>query len=1585
MGDAVNDRKKAKADYLAQLAKQKQQAQELSSINGRTNSADAANPSGTRIEKTTRDQILEQRRKEFEKRKNSGHNAGPYNTDSEFTNDSLGVPGAVRAAPAKRLNLFSGGPSESAAPLREIHFAEVEHNCATVAPRPGDLISPRGVDPPATGHALQVAVRSDVVSQQTKQGEYARQLRQEGVAQCVQDDNRHGQYHHHSNQDSVVVGNAGGFPNKHDARAAQRAKQEEYARQLQLDQNRLPISASQPPIIDSPHRHIGHNSSHSPRKDGFQFGQIGANADDKSKQREKQEAYARQLQEDEQHSRQLQPDKPNVPAGQRDLGYNSGGKSHYIPSKGLAGGAGDKEQVRAKHDEYDRQLQMDQLITAQLQQQERGDNPSNRPQGLSGMAGIGNQQNQDRASHKAKQVEYALLLQMDQKMGPVSNNNHGMNHGHHQPMQQVVRGNDQHLFGGPGGGAAADNARALQRQRQEEYARQLQLDQMNAATSSNMPHNRAHHQNNQYNANAPYDNSALSNVPSRGDEKAMQKARQEEYARQLQMDMQRKAIINPNNADVLRRNRPQDFTQAFSNGGQAYQQQPPVPQDGFVIGPLGLPVRRTLDVGNRGQQRAFSAQSSPPKISQPPGPTYNQPYGGPNVNYDPNAFMPPNMQVYSDTPHQIVHGAVPYGHPASAVPPNNSSMPPTTIGGLQGDVQDERDFKQKQQKLEHARALEAQIYENKRRIEEEKRLEAEMDLMLQQKIEQEQRELALKFDEEKKKAAIEEERKRQLEIQIAENKKQKELEDKKAQELEEKETAKALAGAEELARRERIEIENERKGLNQAQNSSASTSAGPSGNVLKASLFDQPSSRPYHPEIRPAPNSPSMSSRADSSSNPQKMPTNALPFEIVGEDGHEFGDVRGNLFAPPSPENSNGVKPVSRSAGSRSKLKYKGANKPNPSSNLESSIVVPLPPPALVPSGNGLFDGQGDDDNDEDMGESLEAHRRARRNQNQNGSGRNHAVGIGKAEDADENPLIKRFQSEAEKAKQEALDAKKELDKMRKLLQEKEMQEAVLKEQRKQQRQEERQRQKSERHTEEDRGINTIVEHPHKSPKKAKPFAGIFEKPPQPLSGDHERLELHPSLRVARMNSPQQSASLSDLNAKTLKSDSRFVFPDGTTFNPSTPDRSKPQSSSSSRSKGTGNLSPMKEDMTNRLNGIMSHLDGSDSSTYNNHVSGKIHLPPRNIIKCPTDGEDNGGRYVSGKGNQAGGDVKIRPSTVDYGASRGGSRRRQKKSEASPSKPKRSVRKYINADLNSSNENNVQFFNKESDVNGCNDETQNSHGKQSWHDATSSVEPFPHHFSSRNKLSSKGLRNDCNDENSDYDIDGTLRKNRRKLDLLSKISEGGKAAGIDELDMLLSMNDISSRPTTTASTRPATMRGNSKFIPPGQSMTHASNHDRRSTPSHILDLVDNRQDRDPYAPHPSRPSTSAAHLLTDEEISTVTIQRLSKDFSKDMWRADQSIQGSDTTSSSRRHHEHDRQLLRSAGQEVIGGLMKKTEWNERSSVDFITPRSEVPVPTALGEGLRPTDATESKTRRAVQSAITNRAGDSFIDFSEFGF
>jgi hypothetical protein len=127
--------------------------------------------------------------------------------------------------------------------------------------------------------------------------------------------------------------------------------------------------------------------------------------------------------------------------------------------------------------------------------------------------------------------------------------------------------------------------------------------------------------------------------------------------------------------------------------------------------------------------------------------------------------------------------------------------------------------------LEHARALEIQIQQNKQRIEAEKFAEEEKERKLQLRLEEERRQLEEKFAAEKLKADAEELRKHELTMQIEEKKRQKQQEELDAKKIEEKENVRLAKEQLELARRDREEIERERASISMTKNAAPTSQA----------------------------------------------------------------------------------------------------------------------------------------------------------------------------------------------------------------------------------------------------------------------------------------------------------------------------------------------------------------------------------------------------------------------------------------------------------------------------------------------------------------------------------------------------------------------------------------------------------------------------------------------------------------------------------------------------------------------------------------------------------------------------------------
>ena len=297
--------------------------------------------------------------------------------------------------------------------------------------------------------------------------------------------------------------------------------------------------------------------------------------------------------------------------------------------------------------------------------------------------------------------------------------------------------------------------------------------------------------------------------------------------------------------------------------------------DGWVMGPLGLPVRRTLQVGNRGVQKAFnqgggvgspsghSAPSTAMPYSQqpPPGMMMQAPYSAPqmqmqqpslygassssssmyptsqhqqpsmdNPAYPPYADNTPTGGMYRQQPliggGQMnpmgggVDAAYPYNnsnlnqqHPAAAAAMMGGRRDPrTAIDGT--DVMDERKQMQLLMKADQARALEEQIRNNALRAAAEKAKREADEIEESRRLEAERKAIADAFEKEKHEAKqrAEEANQAALSRQMEEKRRQKEDEIRLEQERTEKENERIRKEQELIRQRELEEIQREANG-----------------------------------------------------------------------------------------------------------------------------------------------------------------------------------------------------------------------------------------------------------------------------------------------------------------------------------------------------------------------------------------------------------------------------------------------------------------------------------------------------------------------------------------------------------------------------------------------------------------------------------------------------------------------------------------------------------------------------------------------------------------------------------------------------
>ena len=220
-------------------------------------------------------------------------------------------------------------------------------------------------------------------------------------------------------------------------------------------------------------------------------------------------------------------------------------------------------------------------------------------------------------------------------------------------------------------------------------------------------------------------------------EKELKRRKQQEYAQALQQQMAVRSQSNLKGrsvADTIDKQRsPRQNRELVLPSSPALASNELGP--GWVMGPLGVPVRKTLEVGNRGVQKAFlehvhHQSNSPPK---------------PPVSLDDTSFLHPS----SSSPPPPIH------HPVSPLRANSADL------FSRSDL-DEKMKKKLLQQMQRE-ALEEQVNTRQKMKDEAK----ERERKAQEKIERENKELQENFEKEvqAKKAklrAAEEERLREL-------------------------------------------------------------------------------------------------------------------------------------------------------------------------------------------------------------------------------------------------------------------------------------------------------------------------------------------------------------------------------------------------------------------------------------------------------------------------------------------------------------------------------------------------------------------------------------------------------------------------------------------------------------------------------------------------------------------------------------------------------------------------------------------------------------------------------------------------------
>jgi non-canonical (house-cleaning) NTP pyrophosphatase len=575
------ERKKAREAYLAALSQQR----DNDTDNGGKGGGDAASQEKNVHGENSRSVAMSKREKMFEERRKQFYekNQEPVVAQDQGRGEGA-IGGQVPGGGPVQVTL-GGGSLEIQRRKQETH--DISHEAGRVGNSSADRYPETDPEVRNQSTALGFGGRSEVDDQaikREKQVEYARQLESQ-ISPPPPHQTKSQQHHQHQQGRGDPSPFAG---SEVDDKALKRAKQAEYASQLDLQIN--------PPLQQQRQSH--HHQQH-PRG-GYEFG--GSEVDDKALKREKQAEYAKQLES------QINP-PPHHNHHQEQQGGRGGREGGYGDSNFGGPEVDDKAAKRAKQAEYARQLEsqikppshhhhhhQDQQHQQSHQQQQGG---GTRYDSIP----FGGSESDDKAAKRAKQAEYAR--QLESQMNPYQQPQQQLQPLHqqrdHNRQQQQGRG------GGPFGGSEVDD-KAVKRAKQAEYARQLE-------SQMNPPPHQQQHQHQQGGGGGGggrgYDPHPFGG--SETDDKATKRAKQAEYARQLESQMN-------------------SYQQPQQGGGGGYgganhrahqedsSSASSAISEGWEMGPLGVPVRKTLAVGNRGVQKAYLQNHSPQKPFFPGAP-----------------------------------------------------------------------------------------------------------------------------------------------------------------------------------------------------------------------------------------------------------------------------------------------------------------------------------------------------------------------------------------------------------------------------------------------------------------------------------------------------------------------------------------------------------------------------------------------------------------------------------------------------------------------------------------------------------------------------------------------------------------------------------------------------------------------------------------------------------------------------------------------------------------------------------------------------------------------------------------------------
>jgi hypothetical protein len=536
-----------------------------------------------------------------------------------------------------------------------------------------------------------------------------------------------------------------------------RSKQMEYAALLQKDQA----------IQSNNVNHLSHQPKESERYEGLKL--QGVEYDTFNAKRQKQREYANLLQND-QHMH-----LPVSVEAKDQFNYHTaqhGGEKSLLQTDFLIGNVPSKADIRTKQMDYAVLLQKDQNL-----QSNHFEKPNQQPTSLRNGFGdplLGGQMISKEEKRK-KQMEYANLLQKDQL-----NLHHNINTYdnkleaksgsalyHHeklkdqlkqsyqdQTVQDVNSWEDRNNIHSYSQNQVVFGEKDLKKQKQKEYASAL-LQQMEIKNQSNHQKSRQKQQDTNVSGYQKNDNVSQQFHPSVQSQQSSQHF--SDYSHQLPLAPSHKEVIN-------------NYSSKDQDLGA-----------GYIIGPLGIPVRKTLEVGNRKLQKAFNEhiqhQLSPPKL-----------------HFGENLSSPPPYDPSMPSCHSAESG----------------SVLTEEKGFISGYGQDEEE-KKKQLKLKQQMALAEQIRSNKERIEMEKAKNDELERKEQQKIEKELREMKEAFEKEQQKLKLKASEERNVQQELVNQRELKKREqERRLREAERTEEERILKERKELFGREEEDKRRER-------------------------------------------------------------------------------------------------------------------------------------------------------------------------------------------------------------------------------------------------------------------------------------------------------------------------------------------------------------------------------------------------------------------------------------------------------------------------------------------------------------------------------------------------------------------------------------------------------------------------------------------------------------------------------------------------------------------------------------------------------------------------------------------------------